>query len=334
MKKEYIKMVKSLLFSSQCGELNLTTYAIIDSLRDDKITEKLLFSDLKYVNLWDEDIEAQAQSVPLHLVALTKETDITTYLLENDEKSIATYFLSPYNLEDLQAYYASFTLPKIEDTKDNFKKGVFGFYDPNIVSNYLKTLYNQDKVDEFFAGIAVWFSPSAIKENEFYIAYRGIDAKVKDATLLVSTVNITENPLMLNFANISVPNIPNLEAYKTERTIDYVQVQIFREFAKKAFLEALFKEYIEEGEVFYHSMDTYMELASPMYDEAKEVHNIQSEGGIYRYILLGLIALKPMNELSLYHKLQILTEEWEKVKLLDEQIIHIKNKLKELNDEY
>jgi len=332
MKKECIEIAKSLLFALQYEEHNLKTYAIIDSLRDDKITEKLLFSDLKYVNLWDEDIEAQAQSVPLHLVALKKATDITTYLLENDEKSIATYFLSPYDLEELQAYYSSFTLPNIEDTKDDFKKGIFGFYDPNVLSNYLKTLYKQDKVDEFFAGIAVWFSPSAIKENEFYIAYRGTDATVKDATLLLSNIDIKEKPLMLNFANISVPNIPNIEAYKTERTIDYVQVQIFRELAKKSFLEALFKEYKEEGEVFRHPMDTCTELASSMYDEAKEVHGIQTEGGIYRYILLGLTALKPLQELSIYHELQTLTQEWEKVKLLDELMIKIKHRQKELNN--
>lgn len=334
MKKESIEIVKSLLFSSQHNEYNFKTYAIVDSLRDESITEKVLFSDLPCVNLWDEDIEAQTQSVTLYLLALTKETDLTEYLLENHEKSIATYFLSPYGLEELQAYYSSFTLPQIEDTKDDFKKGIFGFYDPNILPNYLQTLYSEEKIDEFFAGIGVWFSPLFTKEDTLHIAYRGIEATVKSATLDLAQIDTNKALPKLNFANVSVPNIENLALYALERTIDYVQVQMFRDFAKRSFLEALFQEYKAEGEVFYHSDDTCRELASSMYDEAKEVHNIQSEGGIYRYILLGLTVLKPMNELSLYHNLQALTQEWEKIKLLDEQMIHIKNRLKELNDEH
>jgi len=334
MKKASVDIVKSLLYSSEYEEYNLKTYAIVDSLRDESITEKILFSDLLSVNLWDEEIEAQTQSVPLHLVELNKETDLTDYLLENHEKSIATYFLSPYGLEELQAYYSSFTLPKIEDTKDDFKKGIFGFYDPNILPNYLQTLYNQEKTDEFFAGTAVWFSPLLTTEEMFYIAYRGKDATVKSATIDLTQIDIKEKPLKLNFTNMSLPDIPNLDVYGTERTIDYIQVQMFRNFAKNAFLKALFEEYKAEREVFYHSDEMCMELASSMYDEAKEVHNIQSEGGLYRYILLGLTLLKSLKESSLYHKLQTLTEEWEKVQLLDEQMIYIKNRLKELNDEH
>jgi len=334
VKKEYQEIAEALFFSTQYEKYNLKTYAIVDSVRDEIITEKILFSNLSYINLWDEDIEAQAQSVPLHLLALTKESELTHYLLENHEKSIATYFLSPYDLEELQAYYSHFTLPTIEDTKNDFKKGIFGFYDPNILPNYLKTLYNREKIDEFFAGIAVWITPLPRKKDMLHVAYRGRDTSIVSAALNLTHVDIKEKPLKLNFENIHMPDSVNLEYIATERTIDYIQVQMFRDFAKKVFLEALFSEYKSEGESFYHSEDVCMEQASILYDEAKEVHNIHSEGAIYRYILLGLIVLQPLNELSLYHTLHTLEQEWEKVTLLDEEIANIKNRLKVLNNEH
>jgi len=334
MKKEHIEIVKSLLFAKEHYELNLKLYAIVDSLRDKKITEKLIFSGLEYIDLWDEEISSQAQGVPLHLVEISEDAEILDYLLEHDKESIATYFLSPYDLDSLQSYYATFTLPKIEDTENNFKKGVFGFYDPNILPNYLQTLYSSEKRSEFFKGIAVCFVPLVEENDALYIAYHGSDETVNFATIDLSQVNVEEHSLKLNFNHILLPNSMDMAVYVDERVIDNQQVQMFKAFSKRDFLKNLFEEYQEDGEVFYHSNEKGMVLASTMFDEAKEVHNIHSEAGMYSYILLRLIVLKPLQELTLYHTLLQFTEEWEKVQYLREELETLQNKVKELTNEH
>jgi len=122
---------------------------------------------------------------------------------------------------------------------------------------------------------------------------------------------------MFDFNNISLPTLVNLEEYAHEVEIDYVQVKMFDDVEKTRFINGIFREYKAEGQILYHSEETNKELAFNLFDEAKNI-NILSEAGIYRYILLGLTVLRPMNELKFYEKIVCAPDEVSKIKVMDE----------------
>jgi len=329
MKKELITLYKKLLFNVPQTTPTLKTYAIVDSIRDEAVKEKILFSQLNHTDLWHEELFENEQEVPLYLIELEKDNDLLDYLLSKHKESIATYFISPYSIETLQAYYSRFTHVNIEVEKENFQKGIFGFYDPNVLSNYIQTLYTQEKIDEFFIGAAMWLAPSVEKADELYIAYRTKEAAVEDVNLQLKHFIKEEHP-MIDFDDVSLPTLANLEAYTHEVFIDQIQIAMFDEMEKMKFIDNIFKAYKEEGHQFYHPETFNKELALKLFDEAKSL-NIVSEAGIYRYILLGLTVLKPMKELKLYHDIVNTENEESKIRIMDDFMNKILEKRRETN---
>jgi len=329
MKKELLTLYKELLFNLPQTTPALKTYAIVDSIRDEAVKEKILFSGLNTVDLWHEELFENEQEVPLYLIELEKDNELLDYLLNNHKESIATYFISPYDIDTLQSYYSMFTHVNIEIEADDFQKGIFGFYDPNILSNYIQTLYNQEKISEFFAGVAMWLSPSVEKEDELYIAFRDKEGEVDDVSLDLTRLLEEENP-SLNFDNVSLPTLANLEEYAHEVEIDSVQVKMFDDVEKTRFINGIFREYKAEGQILYHSEETNKELAFNLFDEAKSL-NIVSEAGIYRYILIGLTVLEPMNKFDFFQDIVQAHDEDTKIEMMDKIMNDIINKRREAN---
>jgi len=323
MKNELIALYKELLFTVPNTTPTLKTYAIVDSIRDEKVKEKILFSGLNHTDLWHEELFENEQEVPLYLIKLEKENDLLDYLLDNHTKSIATYFISPYNLDTLQRYYSYFTHVNIEVEPGEFQKGIFGFYDPNILPNYIQTLHTQEKIDEFFAGVAIWLSLHVEKEDELYIAYRTKDAQVDDVALQLTQLTKEENP-MLNFDDVSLPTLANLEEYAHEVFIDQIQIEMFDDVEKRRFVDGIFEEYYRKGYTFYLNEDFNKERSLDLFDEAERL-GLSSESGKYKYILLSLLLPKPLHEMKLYLHLQQEVEA-NKIELLDKAITEVMKK--------
>ena len=147
MKKELVALYKELLFNVPQTTPTLKTYAIVDSIRDEAVKEKIVFSQLNHTDLWHEELFENEQEVPLYLIELEKENDLLDYLLSKHKESIATYLISPYDIKTLQAYYRFFTYVTIDIEQDNEAEAIFGFYDPNVLPNYIQTLHTQEKID-------------------------------------------------------------------------------------------------------------------------------------------------------------------------------------------
>ncbi len=135
---------------------------------------------------------------------------------------------------------------------------------------------------------------------------------------------------MIDFDDVSLPTLANLEAYAHEVFIDQIQIEMFDEMEKMKFINGIFKAYKEEGHQFYHPETFNKELALKLFDEAKSL-NIVSEAGIYRYILLGLTVLKPMKELRLYHEIVNTENEESKIAIMDDFMNKILEKRRETN---
>jgi len=324
MNRGYLDLYKKLLFTLPQTTPVLKTYAVIDSIRDAKVKEKILFSGLNHTDLWHEDLFENEQEVPLYLIELEKNNALLDYLLNNHKKSIATYFISPYSLETLQMYYSVFTYVSIEVEEGDFQKGIFGFYDPNILPNYIQTLCTIEKIDGFFAGVAMWLSPSAEKADELYLAYRTKEGEVDDVNLQLSNLLKEENP-RLNFDDASLPTEPDLAAYAHEVEIDHTQVKMFDDMEKRRFIDDIFREYEAEGYVFDLDEKKNKRLAMELMSEAQSL-NIVSEAGAYRYILVGLILLRPMQGFKFYTNLIHASQEENKVAILNKALNDITNK--------
>ena len=321
MKKELITLYKKLLFNVPQTTPTLKTYAIVDSIRDEAVKEKILFSQLNHTDLWHEELFENEQEVPLYLIELEKENDLLDYLLSKHKESIATYFISPYSLETLQTYYSKFTHVNLEIEVSDFQKALFGFYDPNTLPNYIPTLYSEEKIDEFFAGIGICLSPSVEKEEELYIAFRNIDGEIEDVNLNLSNFQQEEHA-SLNFENISLPTLANLEDYAHEVTIDQKQLQLFDAARKIRFIDSAFLRMKEDAYDFYHDEAVNRQRAFGLFDEAKSM-GIESEDGVYKYIVLGLMTLIPLSQTPIYEKLLAVPEEEAKLVLLNENLWQI-----------
>jgi hypothetical protein len=321
MKKELIALYKELLFNVPQTTPSLKTYAIVDSIRDEKVKEKILFSNLNHTDLWHEELFENEIEVPLYLVELEKENELLDYLLAQHTKSIATYFISPYSLETLQAYYNKFTHVNLEIETDDFKKALFGFYDPNTLPNYMQTLYTPEKVDEFFAGVGIWLSPSVQRETELYIAFRDKEGEVDDVSIELTSLLKEENP-SFNFDNASLPTVPNLEAYAHEVNIDQRQLQLFNDAHKIRFINKAFVQMQDDAYNFYYDETVNKKRAFELFDEAKSM-GIESEDGVYKYIVLGLLTLIPLNQTQIYEKLLSVSDEKMKLELLNKNLWNI-----------
>jgi len=328
MKKELIELYKELFFELPKTTPILKTYAVIDSIRAKAMELKklLLVSNLNYVDLWHSQIENNAEVVPLYLVELTKESEVFTYLLDNHEEKLATYFISPYDIKIFQRYYSRLTYPRIEIEEDDFREGVFGFYDPTILGDYVQTLYTQEKVDEFFAGIAYCFAPNFEDETNLYMGWRDKNGKLDDVTLLLENFLETKEP-SLDFSNVSLPNIENLNEYVDDRVIDHMQVKMFDDMNLTFFIRRLFSEYETDEIVINLNEEEKMKRAYRLVNEAKKI-NIETQAGLYRYVLLGLALSEPTVEFEFYIDMKNSNSELEKIEIMDETLEFMRTKEK------
>ena len=332
MSKKYITLQKNLLFNLPSTTPKLKTYAIVDSLRDESIREKIPWSGLDYLDLWHEDLWEFEQEVPLFLIKLEKENELTDYLLHSTEKGSVSYCISPYRLEVLQHYYNFFTYPEID--KEGFKKygrdeptpkGMewsrkvyFGAFASDTLPDYIETLYSEEKIDEFFAGVAMWLVPSSVQESELYIAFRDKEGQVDDVNLDLNQLLEIETP-MLNFDTVSFPTIPNLEDYAHEVTLDLKQMELFEQRHRRKFIDNVFYWAQKEGYTFYHPKEFNKQRALELFSEANTL-GLESEDAVYKYIIYALLVLKPMQETTVYQKLRQMPNEETKTALLTQEI--------------
>ena len=270
------------------------------------------------MDLWHEELWENELSYPLYLVELDKENELLDYLLRQHKESVATYFISPYSLETLQTYYNKFTHVSLEIEEDDFQKALFGFYDPNTLPNYIQTLYNENKIDEFFAGIGMWLSPSVEKEDELYIAFRDKNGQIDDVSLQISNL-LKEKTPMLYFDNVSLPTLHELESYVHEVSIDQRQLQLLNDAQKVKFINAAFLKMKDDAYSFYDDEVVNKKKAFDLFDEAK-LMGIESDDGVYKYIVLGLLKRMPINKTSLYEKLLAVSDETIKLELLNKNL--------------
>lgn len=333
MKKELIELYKKLFFELPKTTPKLKTYVVIDSIRAKAMELKkiLLISNLDYIDLWHEKIEDNAEAVPLYLVELEKESEVFTYLLNNHEEKLATYFISPYDLKTFQRYYSRFTYPRIEIEEDDFREGVFGFYDPTILKDYLQTLYTQEKVDEFFAGIAYCFAPNDEDESKLYMGWRDKNGKLDDVSLMLENFLETQEP-SLDFENVSLPNIENLNDYVDDRVIDNMQVRMFDDMTKTHLINKILNEFDEESIDFQLEEEVKVKKAYDLVEDAKKL-GLCSQASFYRYLLLGLAISEPLNSYQFYCDLEEESDELKKIAIIDAIVQDVLNYKKEENNE-
>jgi hypothetical protein len=310
MSKEILENYKELLFSD-----NIKTYAIADSLRDEKLRDKLIVSKSRFENLWHSSIVDDTNSVPLYLIELKEDDNLVNYLIEQHSKNLVIYFQSPYSMEKLREFYSSFTLLDIELEEDTFKESLFGFYDPLVFSNYVKTLYSQEKVEEFFQPSLAWFVPNSKKENECNMHYINDIEEVKSLKL---EIDEKSKSTFENLEIIDLNKSANID-FKERREINHKQMLIFEQLEKEQFVSLLLEEYKEDGYVFDDFEDeTLKEFALKVYDEAHGINiRINTEAGLYRYILISILLGKSINSIELYLELRENITLKQKVELLD-----------------
>ncbi|SFV62914.1 hypothetical protein MNB_SV-8-178 [hydrothermal vent metagenome] len=332
MKNRYQALYKQLLFTLPNTTPALKTYAIVDSIRDESVKEKIPWSGLNHLDLWHEDLWEHELEVPLYLVELEEDNELTEYLLANKDKDLASYFISPYRLDVLQHYYNFFTYPEIDKEgfekygrkeatpkgKEWSRKAYFGFYDATVLADYIQTLYTEEKIDEFFAGVAMWFVPSSTQESELYIAFRDKEGQVDDVNLDLNQLLEVEAP-MLNFDTVSFPTIPNLEDYAHEVTLDLKQMELFEQRHRRKFIDNVFFWAKRDGWAFYGEENANKQKAMMMFDEANAL-GIETESAVYRYIVCGLSLDKPLKETALYDELRALHTPEQKEKQLQNQL--------------
>jgi hypothetical protein len=325
MKKKYIESFKKVLFNKKTKVLMLKTYAVVEKTRHPKAFEEVHFSTLNYINLWDKKLGKEREESPLYLVELRENHNLVEYLLALHHSALATYFYSTLDLEEFYDYYHSFTRPSVEREEGVFQDAVFGCFDPKVLPEYMQTLYSKEKIDEFFYGITVCFSPDFEKNEMVNISYRDKEGSVEQITLNLNT----KDNLNLNYENMMSSEF-NLSSSQEQRIIDHKQVKIFQEFSNQKFLKELFVAY-EEDEGLRLDNTRYLSMASKLFIEAKEVHGMSMEATIYRYILLGILLQQPLSSFSFYEHFLHLPSEKEKVEQLDKLIEYIQEK--ELVDE-
>ena len=326
MTKALIALHKRLLFTVPSTTPTLKIYAIVDSARDETLREKVMLSGLGYVDLWHEEFWELEQDRPLYLVELQKENNLTDYILSEHSNSVATYLISPYSLDALRAYYRMFTLVSLEEEPSKFERVLFGFYDPRVLPDYVDSLHNEAKVDEFFMGTAMWFMPNIDKADALYIAFRDKEGNVEDVSIDLKPLESEPFP-SLNFETVSLPNIPNLEAYAHEVSIEYAQLQCMEEMDKKKFIEQVLAQAKKDDYHFKGEEKEYKQKALQALHEAEHIVGIEAEDkkNLQRYVLFALLVTRPLKEWSLYGNL-IEAPKTEKERLLKEALWSITKK--------
>ena len=312
MEYEIFQHYQTLLFDV-AHQNNLESYAIVDTLRDNEVQEEMVFSNLEYLDLWDKRLTRNEQDVPLYLVKLERHSHLVEYLLESHSKGLATYFMSAYSLEELRAYYSKFTFPKIEAKRGEFTRGILGFYDAHVLTNYISTLYNSEKIEEFFAPSPLWFVPDLKDENLLSLHYINAQEILNSLPITMSREGIKS----LEELYISKREV---ELIAKDRVIDFTQVEEFNLLEREKFVDAVFEEFEEEGFGFMVDAEKWKALTlTTLLDEAKSL-GLESEAGAYHYILLCCLSGGSLRKSRVVEEMLTFDAELDRLILLEKQI--------------
>jgi hypothetical protein len=318
MTKEHIALHKRLRFAVPSTTPSLKTYAIVDSARDESLKDKVMLSGLNYVDLWHEDLWELELERPLYLVELKKDNTFTDDILSQHHNSIATYLISPYALEALSMYYRKFTWVNLEEEQGKYEEAIFGFYDPNVLPDYVNSLHNKEKIAEFFMGTAMWLMPDIKKEEILYLAFRDKEGKVEDVSIDLKPLEHEPFP-SLDFERVSLPNTPELEVYAHEISIEYAQLQRMEEMDRKKYILRVIEEADNQKLIGTHQKEIAVKKADRLFDEANEI-GVESEIGVYHYIAVSFAINRSIKETTLYEKLLKKESTEEKEDLLEQSM--------------
>ena len=178
---------------------------------------------------------------------------------------------------------------------------------------------------EFFAGIALWLTPRVEDETLAHLAFRTKRGSFESVSLLLENFT-NEEDISLNFDNISLPTIEDLETYSQERVIDYEQVKLFEKIEIEEFVDVVFLEFEESNETFMKDEFNLKHLAlTQFHPEAKHL-GFETETGIYFYILLCCLTNENVNSQKIKTKMNLYEEEFQKINFLKEEIENYRKK--------
>jgi len=315
MTKELLLLYKKLFFTLPNTTPSLNMYAIVDTARNPSLQEKVMLSGLDYVDLWHEEMFELDAERPLYLIHMQKDNALIELLLSQQKQSVATYLISPYELETLQMYYRNFTYVQIEE-EGKYEGAIFGYYDPNVLPTYMQTLYNQEKIDEFFAGVAMWLMPSVTQEELLYIAYKNKKEQIEDVTLNLNLF-LQEEEATLNFNDLYFPNQSNLAPSIDEIIIDYTQMQRFDALQKERFVKTSLQMYQTQGYREIETNQTSIDKSMVLIYEAMEA-GIEKDIGLQRYMLLGLLLGKSLKGYAFYKEIVYAPMQEKKIEILEQ----------------
>ena len=117
----------------------------------------------------------------------------------------------------------------------------------------------------------MWLAPSVDKVDELYIAYRNKQGMIEDVNLQLKHFIKEENP-MLNFDDVSLPTVPDLEAYAHEVSIDAKQMQIFDALQKERFVKEALQIYRDQGYTKIEPTQPWINKAVALLHEATQMY--------------------------------------------------------------
>jgi hypothetical protein len=320
-----ISRLKKLFSAVQTAHPSLQAYLIIDSSRlDEEQCHQL--SEINEVNLWHEDIRAETDKVVLHLLQVSAHTENIDWILALPSEAVFIFF-SPYKKEAIQQYYSAFTHINLEESEGKSCKAIFGFFDPQIIANYVSTLYTEEKIQEFFAGIGVIASPIIEDSKNYYIAYRNTAGYVNAGEFALADIDKTLN---LTFGGILLPESESHLIAEPERHIDHHQYKLFQDIERDKYLELVYNELDEEPYVLKANPRENTQLVHKLYNEARDIE-ITSEGGVYHYLLLGLYIGSELKDSKLYEGLSVPPTESGKVNIIKKLIEEIPKKQEKID---
>ena len=116
---------------------------------------------------------------------------------------------------------------------------------------------------------------------------------------------------MLNFDDVSLPTVPDLEAYAHEVSIDAKQMQIFDALQKERFVKEALQIYRDQGYTKIEPTQPWINKAVALLHEATQM-GIKEDAILQEYMLLGLLLNKTPKEYTFYHTLVKLPTQEEK----------------------
>jgi len=251
------------------------------------------------------------QKVPLYLIELKAEDALSIWLIENHNKHAVTYFQSAYDIEALQAYYSRFTFPYVEmEAKgydDETPRGIFGFYDPKVLPEYVQTLYTQEKREAFFSGIAVYFSPDTAHHERCHAYY------LTDKGIAYRDLDVSRKHRPINQAAYETP-LHTLES-DTIPTLDKKQIAIFERLAHERFVKEVVEDLYVEGHLA-QDVETLLPKALDIAAYAKTL-GVDSQANMARLIQIGLHLPKPIEHYANTNEFKAISQEHEQLKKRD-----------------